>query len=218
MTSLPEDLEILLEAERDIDVPAPAQRQRMFARLEPLLMVPVALAAGASSVVTTAGPSSVVTTAEATASAAVGGFIKAKVAAAVVSAALLGGAVGATGHAYFASPPPGSTDAPSVPAVPRATVTGLAPEPARSPSAEPAATPSASSVPLPSERRQERSLAVGSLRAERLLLEAASAALMRGDRASAILSLRKHAQRFPAGALAEERKALMKRAVAAETP
>ena len=87
MTNLPEDLQDLLEAERDIDVPAPAERQRMFARLEPLLIVPIALAAGSSSVATAA---------DATGSAAVG-FFKAKVTAAVVSAALVGGVVGSMG-------------------------------------------------------------------------------------------------------------------------
>jgi hypothetical protein len=206
MTSLPEDLENLLEAERDIDVPAPAERQRMFARLEPLLLVPVALAAGSSSVATAA---------DATGSAAVG-FFKGKVAAAVVSAGLLGGAVGATGHAYLASPAPRSTATTiAVPAVPRPTISSAAPELARPPIEAPAPTGSAATAPSQSGARQERTPAVGSLRAERLLLEAASAALMRGDPESAILALRKHAQRFPSGALAEEREALLERALAA---
>jgi hypothetical protein len=207
MTNLPEDLEDLLEAERDIEVPAPAQRQRMFARLEPLLIVPVALAAGSSSVGTAA---------DATGSAAVGGFLKGKIVAAVVSAAMLGGAVGATGHAYFASPVPRPTGSTTVPAVPRPTVSMIAPEPAQ-PLLDAPATASSATVPSPSQSgaRQERSPAVGSLRAERLLLEAASAALLRGDSESAILALRKHAQRFPSGALAEERQALLERAQAA---
>jgi hypothetical protein len=206
MTILPEDLENLLEAERDIDVPAPAQRQRMFARLQPLLIVPVALAAGSSSVATAA---------DAAGSAAVGGFLKGKVAAAVVSAALMGGAVGATGHAYFASPVSRSTGATIVPAAPGPPVPSIAPEQAPSAPDAPAAAASAAAAPSQSGGRQERSPAVGPLRAERLLLEAASAALMRGDSESAILALRKHAQRFPNGALAEEREALLERALAA---
>ena len=205
MTNLAEDLQDLLDAERDIDVPAPAERQRMFSRLEPLLIVPIAVAVGSSSA----------TTADATAS-AVGGFLKGKVLAAVVSAAMVGGAVGATGHAYFAAPIPPSARSsggllPS--AVPR--TTNVTPEAPRASSDEPEAAPSATAAPSPSAARPARSQVAGSLRAERLLLEAASAALMRGDPESAIPALRKHAQRFPAGALAEEREALLERALAA---
>jgi hypothetical protein len=205
MTMLPEDLENLLEAERDIDVPAPAERQRMFARLEPLLLVPVALAAGSSSVVTAA---------DATGSAAVG-FFKAKLATAVVSAALIGGAVGATGHAYLASPeaPSAGTSSPAI--VPRPAVPSAVPAPAPSVTDPPAPASSAAMAPVQSGGREERSPAVSSLRAERLLLETASAALVRGDAESAILALRKHARRFPTGALAEEREALLARAMAA---
>jgi hypothetical protein len=206
MTNLPEDLENLLEAERDIDVPASAQRQRMFARLEPLLIVPVALVAGSSSVVTAA---------DATGSAAAGGLLKGKIAAALVSAAMIGGAVGATGHAYFASPVTRPTSATTLRAVPRPSVPSIAPAPARSAPDETTAATPAAAVPSQSGERKERSPAVGSLRSERLLLEAAAAALMRGDPESAIVSLRKHAQRFPSGALAEERQALLERALAA---
>jgi hypothetical protein len=205
MTNLPEDLQDLLEAERDIDVPAPAQRQRMFARLEPLLVVPVALAAGSSSVATAADTSG---------SAAVG-LLKAKVTAAVVSAALVGGAVGATGHAYLASPIPRSASAPIVSAGPRHSPPKVVLEPAASAAAAAPAADSAAVAPVQSGGRPERSSAAGSLRAERLLLEAAAAALMRGDPESAIPALRKHAQRFPRGALAEEREALLARALAA---
>jgi TolA-binding protein len=208
MTNLPEDLKDLLAAERDIEAPASAERQRIFARLEPLLIVPVALAAGSSSVATAA---------DATGSAAVG-FLKGKVAVAVVSAALIGGAVGATGHAYLSSPTPrstGATGATTVSTVAPPTVPNVVPEPASSAPDEPTATPSAAAAPSQSSGPRERSHATGSLRAERLLLEAASAALMRGDPESAIPALRKHAQRFPNGALAEEREALLERALAA---
>jgi hypothetical protein len=177
----------------------------MFARLEPLLIVPVALAVGGSSVATAA---------DATGSAAVG-FLKGKVAAAVVSAALVGGAVGATGHAYFAAPLPKSTATTTLPPVPRPPTPNFVPAPARSATAPPAAASSAAIPPSQHGARQERSPGVGSLRAERLLLETASAALMRGDPDSAVLALRKHAQRFPSGALAEEREALLERALAA---
>jgi hypothetical protein len=205
MTNLPEDLQDLLEAERDFEVPAPAERQRMFARLEPLLVVPIALAAGSSSVATAA---------DATGSASVG-FLKGKLTVALVSAALAGGAVGATGQAYLASPSSRSTSAPIASAVPRPSVPHVAPEPAHSALSTPPLAASAAVAPAPSGGRQERSPVAGSLRAERLLLEAASAALMRGDPESAITALRKHAQRFPRGALAEEREALLGRAEAA---
>ena len=205
MTNLPEDLQELLEAERDIDVPAPAERQRMFARLEPLLVVPLALAAGSSSVTTAA---------DAAGSAAVG-FLKTKVTAAIVSAALVGGAVGATGQAYLASPTPRSTGAPIASARPQPTLPNLATEPAPSATAVATTADSAAVAPLQSGGQKERSSAAGSLRAERLLLEAAAAALMRGDPESAIAPLRKHEQRFPRGALAEEREALLERAQAA---
>jgi outer membrane protein assembly factor BamD (BamD/ComL family) len=56
---------------------------------------------------------------------------------------------------------------------------------------------------------------VGSLRAERLLVETASAALTRGDYASAIASLRKHARAFPHGELTQEREVLMVQALRA---
>ena len=54
----------------------------------------------------------------------------------------------------------------------------------------------------------------GALRTERLLIETASAALMRGDREAAVSALRKHARQFPRGDLAEERELLLKKALA----
>jgi TolA-binding protein len=217
MTALSEDLETLLEAERDIDAVAVVQRQRMFERLEPLLLVPLTLAAGAtvsSSAASAASAAS--TTVDAAGGAVLSGALKAKLAAAVVSAALVGGAVGATGHAYLASPPepvvaPAAPQATTVapPAVEPVPSVHEAPETGASPA------PSAAAVPSPGASVRERPPAVSSLRAERLLLEAASAALMRGDRESAILALRRHAQRFPEGVFAEERDVLLAKARAA---
>lgn len=201
MTGFSEDFEQLLEAERDIDAPLPAQREHLLGRLQPLLVVPAALAVGASTATTAA-----------TATQATGGLLKAKLGAVALSAALIGGAVGATGHAYFAAPAP-LPAAPQVAPVLSQAVTSQ-PEPTRDVVPPPVVSPEAN-VPEPSAARAPRPAPGGSLRAERLLLEAASAALMRGDAESALVALRQHAQRFPKGALAEEREALLARARAA---
>ena len=50
------------------------------------------------------------------------------------------------------------------------------------------------------------------MRAERVLLEAANAALMRGDHATALASLREHARLYPRGELAPERDILISQA------
>jgi hypothetical protein len=214
MTALSEDLETYLDAERDIEAPALAQRQRMFERLEPLLLVPVALAAGAAAAASSA--SAATTTVEATGSAVLGGALKLKIAAAVVSAALLGGAVGATGHAYFAEAMAPATVAP-------------APRPMAPPAAEPVppeldeplasavAAPSAASAPSPAASPRPAQPPASSLRAERLLIETASAALLRGDPKAAIVALRRHARQFPKGDLAAEREVLLARALAASS-
>lgn len=219
MTGFSEDLEQLLDAERDIDAPLPAQRARLLGRLQPLLVVPAALAVGASTTTTAAST----TTATSTATQAAGGLLKAKLGAVAVSAALLGGVVGAAGHAYLAAPAPlpaASQVAPVAPAI----AAPPTPEPAPVASTELApapvtsAAPATPSVPESSASRAPRPVPAGSLRAERLLLETASAALMRGDTESALKALRQHAQRFPSGALSEEREALLARARAAKKP
>jgi hypothetical protein len=202
MTAFDDDLEALLDAERDIDVPAPAQRRRMFARLEPLLLVPAAIAT--------------VTTATTAASGVMQTALRTKLVASVVSAALLGGAVGAAGHAYLASPRP-ATVAPAAPAEP---VPKSAPAP--SPPIEPAARAPESPAPAPAAtatpsapRAEDRTPSAGSLRAERLLIETASSALARGDTKSAVAALKQHARSFPKGDLAEEREVLLVKALAA---
>jgi TolA-binding protein len=50
------------------------------------------------------------------------------------------------------------------------------------------------------------------MRAERILLEAANAALMRGDHATASASLQEHARTYPRGELAQERNILIAQA------
>ncbi len=213
MKPLPDDLETLLDAERDIDAPAPAQRQRMFARLEPLIL-PAAIGTGALAASASATADAA---ASAGASAAIGGALRAKLVAAVVSAAMVGGAVGAAGHAYFAAPPPPAPVAPAVsgPELAPAPKAPVEPAPSASQAEPPTPAPSAAPVPSGASRGEERARGAGSLRAERLLIETASAALMRGDNASAIAALRQHARSFPKGDLAEEREVLLVKALAA---
>ena len=211
MTALSEDLETYLDAERDIEAPALAQRQRMFERLEPLLLVPVVLAAGAAA----SSASAATTTVEATGGAVLGSALKLKLAAAVVSAALLGGAVGATGHAYFAAPTAPATVAPA----PRPTAPPVAepvvPPTLDEPRASTPTAPSAASAPSPAASSKSAQSHASSLRTERLLIETASAALLRGDPKAAIVALRRHARQFPKGDLAAEREVLLARALAA---
>lgn len=210
MNALSEDLQAFLEAERDIDAPALDERERLLERLQPLLAVPVALAAASVATSTTATG-----VADGARHAVLSAALKAKIAVAVVSAALVGGAAGVTGHAYFSARPARTVRAPGV-TMPSAPVP-LAVEPVPPPPEAPALVepaPSAAMAPSVVAPRGEQARPAGSLRAERLLLETASAALMRGDRDAAIVALRKHAQKFPHGDLAAEREVLLKKALA----
>jgi hypothetical protein len=154
-------------------------------------VIPVALAAGSSSVVTAADATD----------AAVSGA-QGKIAGAVVSAALIGNAVGNRPRLLCTTDAAADecdrTDRAA------ADVSSLAPEPAGPAPDGPTAATSAASAPSQSGGRQERS-AVGFC-VPSGCAGAASAALM-GDPESAILALRKHAKRFQ-WALAEERQAL----------
>lgn len=78
----------------------------------------------------------------------------------------------------------------------------LASSPADSTAAAPSALPSSKVGPA------------RDLSAERVLLDGARAALGRGDPAAAVVAARTHEQRFPRGALAEEREALYVQALA----
>jgi hypothetical protein len=208
MTALSDDLQAFLEAERDIDAPAPAERERLFQRLGPLLVLPAALVAATA---TSTGA-----TVASNAGSVVSAALKVKIAAGLVSAALVGGAVGATGHAYLASTPASPVAAPPRSAVPFVQEP-VAPKPVETNTAEsPAPSATTPSVaPSLGAPRAERLRPPGSLRAERLLIETASAALMRGDPDSAIVTLQKHARQFPNGDLAAEREVLLAKARAA---
>jgi hypothetical protein len=235
---LPDDVQDLLDAERELQGPSAAARARMFERLAPLVIpaaigaaVSTSAAVGTSAAVKSSSKVAAGLGTEAGSTAAVG--LKAKAVVALIAATF--GAVGGAGvHAalapnptpsatptsdgHRAAPPldtrgalaPNSSIAPSVPA--------SASEPAPqtvTPSAAPevhAANPAESAG---SASGAKRAPAAPSLRDERLLLERASSALVRGDSAAALIALREHARRFPKGALAEEREVLFIRALRA---
>jgi TolA-binding protein len=127
----------------------------------------------------------------------------------LISAAV-GAGGGAAGHAYYASRQPAPVVATVAPvlAPPAASIAVAPVETVPVPAVESAAPP-----PAPSAREPVK--ATSSLRAERLLLETASAALMKGDHASAIAALKQHQARFPKGELAQEREVLLVQALKA---
>jgi len=222
---LPDDLLDYIAAEREPEVPAPAARERIFARLVPLLPPIGGIGGGSTSGAppspgagSVAGAGAAAGTAGAGAAGAVaGGAWQGKLLVAALSAAI-GAGGGAATHAMLAAPRavPLFVATPIAPALaaPIERARGVA---AAQPSPE-AAAPEESAAPAATSGRastDERVRGTASLRAERLLLEAANAALLRGDHASAIASLRKHAQSFPKGELAQEREILLVQALKA---
>ena len=201
---LPDDLLEYLDAARDPEPTSPATKDRLFARLIPL--IPPGGGGGGDG-----GGGSPVGDGGATAAAAAAGALKGKLVVAAVSVMI--GAVGGAGmHATFA--PPKTVYVPTPVSSP--VVTAMAAPPAVSvaeaPSAE-APVPSASVAVAPSGAPIEPAGARKStMRAERILLEAANAAIIRGDYAAAIASLQQHKQSYPRGELAQERDILMAQA------
>jgi TolA-binding protein len=201
---LPDDLLDYVAAAREPEPASAETKERLWARLGPLIPP-----AGGGSPTgdggvgpTTGGAESVATTAVTGAS----GVLQGKVVVAAISA-ILGATGGAAMHATFAPPqtvvvnvPVAVTVAPSA-ELPLAT-SAEAPAEAASASATVALQPSASSE---APRKS-------TMRAERILLEAANAALMRGDRAAAVAALQQHKQTYPRGELAQERDILMAQA------
>jgi hypothetical protein len=127
----------------------------------------------------------------------------------LVAALAIGGAAGAGTHAALTTPEARVVyvDRP-VPA-----------PPAPAPSAPPVvAAPTASAEAPPAPRKTTAPAAsldrASRLAAERALLDAAHAAIVRGDPGSALASLDGHAARFPHGDLEEEREALAIKALA----
>jgi hypothetical protein len=205
---LPDDLQDFLDAERDLDVPANATRDRLFARLVPFVLPSGGGGAGLSS---TGGASGVAKAAAGTGVLARAGW-RGKVLLSVFSAAV-GAGGGAAGHAMLTSP----KSAAIVVAPPTAATIPMAPAtaPQSVETAPTAETAEAAASPPSANARSEERTHVGSLRAERLLIETASAALTRGDYTSALASLRKHARVFPHGELTQEREVLMVQALKA---
>jgi len=211
---LPDDLRDLLDAERDLDVPATPTRERLFARLAPFVLPPIGGTGGGPADVA-AGAGSSVGKAAAGAGVLAKSAWRGKVLLSVFSVAV-GAGGGAAGHAMLSSPKEPSV---IIAAPPAATPLLETATPAPSLSIE--RTPTIETVQAPSlppsanARPDERTHGAGSLRAERLLVETASAALARGDYVSAIASLRKHARTFPHGELAQEREVLLVQALKA---
>jgi hypothetical protein len=200
---LSEDLRDFLEAERELDVPGADLRERLLARIAPLLIAPPGGAPDANHA-----------DAAGAVSGATGTVVKAGLGAKLLVPAictLLGAAGGAATHAYL------TARRPPVP-LERSVGSATTPLPAPLPSASAPASAASSEASAPqavtapaasaSSRATPQPALPGSLRAERLLLESATAALMRGDNASAMASLQKHAHQYPRGALSEEREVL----------
>jgi TolA-binding protein len=206
-------VEELLDAERDIDALAKDQRARLLARLGPLV-IPGAIGAGAGAAAVVTGGS-----AEAAATGKAAGVFGAGLKAKLVVAAIAG-AVGAVGGAVTQS---ALTSAPATkPAPTTPSSAGLAPPPlaqavSATPASEATASATTSATPAPSTSAPARAggATMANLRTERLLLERATSALMRGDASSALSALREHARKFPSGELAEEREGLLVRALRA---
>jgi hypothetical protein len=204
------ELEALLDAERDIEAPGADARARLLARLGPIV-IPGAIGAGVGAAAAS-GASGTETAATSKAAGLLGAGVKAKLVVAAIAGAV-GAVGGAMTHAALTRPP--------VPKLAPTTVapTPIPPPPAASAPPLPEPVQSALSAPTsaPSAVQPARSGAstAASLRTERLLLERATAALMRGDANSALAALHEHARRFPQGELAEEREVLLVRALRA---
>lgn len=206
---IPEDLCRLLDAERDRPGPTPDDVERALTRFNAQLTSAPGVEPVAPSV--SAAPS------QSLAARALG--------------PLLGLAIGAgLGYAVGVSQAPPE---PAVPAISAATATAVAPTLSAAPTdaliptdlpLEPSAAPSpaaprphstAPSGQAPSGQSAQPSTPPAStLREERILLERARSALLRGDTAAALSACALHQQRFPRGQLSQEREALRKQASA----
>ncbi len=211
---LPDDLLDYLAAAREVEPVSAALKQRLLSRLGPML--PPDGGGGSPGDDGGGSPSGGGGGAEAAVTSATASVVQSKVFVAAV-AAVIGAGAGATGYATLGPPrtviayvPAAAAPAPtSEPREPPAAVIPAPPapvavEPAAPITSAPVAPPKTSS-PAPAGRKS-------TMRAERILLEAANAALLRGDPSAAIASLRKHERRFPRGELVQERDVLMSQA------
>lgn len=235
---LPDDLLAYLDAAREPEPTPPATKERLLARLGPFLpptggggtptdggggdASPGSLDGGAAlgsggagaSGATAASSAAAGSTAAAGATAAIG---HGKWIIATVSA-LLGAGGGAAMHATFA-PERTVTVVVSAPVAAGTSVAPLVVSPSASAEASAEAPPSATlAASAPTSAGEPAAPRKSSLRAERILLEAANAALMRGDHAAALASLRQHARTYPKGDLAQERELLMAQATRLQQP
>jgi hypothetical protein len=223
-----DELDDLLDAERELVPLAAGARARMRERLSAALPVgamgdPRGGAGGGNG---TGAPQAPGSPAAAAAHAGAAGLARAKLGV-TLAAFALGAMTGAGGHALWtgrqaAAPPVASSSVVAAPAVtgapmpaPAPTTAVLPPEPAREavPATTIAATPRAASAvasarPAPSSDPDAPGHVDASLRSERALLERARTALTRSEPAAALDALRAHRARFPHGQLAEERDAL----------
>jgi hypothetical protein len=195
----PEALREFLESERGRPDPPPEAEQRVFSRLAVTLALPPGLPAPSS-------PTTPALPAAATgAKVLVAGGVRR-----VLSIFLVGATVGAGGYGALQAvrqrPPAQPVTAPRAPNPPAALPAPL-PEPAL-PQIEPPPSPAPQVRPREPGASRDQSLA-----AERKLLEGARSALVKGDDDGAIASLRRHARIFANGQLAEERDALLIRAL-----
>jgi hypothetical protein len=192
----PADLREFLESERDRPDPPPEAEQRVFSRLAVTLAFPPGLPTPSSPAVPAAATGAKVLV--------VGGVRR------VLGIFLVGATVGAGGYGTLQAvrhrAPAQPVTAPRAPEPPAARPAPL-PEPPLPQVVSPP-PPAPQVVPrVPGENRDQ------SLAAERKLLEGARSALVQGDDDAAITSLRRHARVFPQGQLAEEREALLIRAL-----
>jgi TolA-binding protein len=198
---LPDDLLEYLDAARDPEPTPAAIKDRLFARLVPL--IPPGGGGDGGGGASPAGDGGATA-----ATAAAAGALKGKLVVAAVSVMI--GAVGGAGmHATFAPPKTvfvtTTVTATVAAAAPTASVADAPSAEVPSPSVEvPVAAPSVSNEG-PGPRKS-------TMRAERILLEAANAAIIRGDHAAAIASLQQHKQTYPRGELAQERDILIAQA------
>jgi hypothetical protein len=206
---LPPQIEALVAAERAAADPPDEARERVRARLRQSLGL--SMGAAAVTVAATAGTSGGATGKVSAAGAKSLAPLGAKVIVAMLAGAGIGGAGFYVAHSRDSRPAvrPAVIAPPSAPAVAPPTTAVL-------PMAEPAVAKLARPAPAAAAaaNRVRPSVRMGGLAAEQALVGSARVALRDGNAAAALALIERHAHRFPAGQLAEERDSLRVRALA----